>query len=113
LIVRRWKHTRKKYAPEEWLSPGTNQNRHLSERSAQKIFERAAFNAIKKSIDSYVMTFICIASIGKRYDLRNIQVLLGHSSSKKTEIYTHVSWHNLGKIESPLDLMIRKRPIQK
>ena len=40
-------------------------------------------------------------------DLRYIQTLLGHSSSKTTEIYTHISKSSLAKIESPLDRFLR------
>jgi len=36
-------------------------------------------------------------------DIRYIQALLGHTSSKTTEIYTHVTTKGLEKIKSPLD----------
>ena len=36
-------------------------------------------------------------------DLRQIQVLLGHQSTKTTEIYTHVATNTFKTIKNPLD----------
>ncbi len=40
-------------------------------------------------------------------DLRYIQELLGHNSSKTTEIYPHISNKNLSNIISPLDTIFQ------
>jgi site-specific recombinase XerD len=36
-------------------------------------------------------------------DLRSIQELLGHASSKTTDIYAHISSKEIAKIRDPLD----------
>jgi len=40
-------------------------------------------------------------------DIRLIKELLGHSSIKTTQMYTHVSDPDLRMIESPIDTLIR------
>jgi site-specific recombinase XerC len=40
---------------------------------------------------------------GRGTDLRYIQSLLGHSSGKTTEIYTHITTKGFEQIKNPLD----------
>lgn len=41
------------------------------------------------------------------YDIKTIQELLGHSCTKTTEIYTHVSAAEIGRVKSPIAGMIK------
>ena len=78
---------------------------HITKKTLQKILEHSS---IKSKLD-YIVTPYQIRhsyathSLEDGVDIRHIQVLMGHSSSKTTEIYTKVTQENLKKIRSPLD----------
>lgn len=101
----------KMYCPRIWLFPGENPEKHLTERSVQKIFEKACKEAgIKKKVTVHTLRHsFATHLLESGTDLRYIQELLGHSSSKTTEIYTHVSENKLSKIKSPLDNLQYRR----
>ena len=95
----------KQYKPEKWLFEGARPGRYLSRRTIEKIFDQACEKAeIQKDVSVHDLRHSFATHLLEGgVDLRYIQELLGHASSKTTEIYTHVSTRSLGKIISPLD----------
>lgn len=93
-----------RYKPEQYLFEGP-QGGPYSPRSVQVVFHRAREKAgITKPATVHTLRHsFATHLLEKGTDLRYIQALLGHSSSKTTEVYTHVSTKALGKIRSPLD----------
>ena len=93
---------------QSWIFPGQPSAKPLSMRSAQKIFEKAVHNAEiskKVSIHSLRHSF-ATHLLESGTDIRYIQALLGHSSIRTTERYTHIAQSSLLNIQSPLDSMI-------
>jgi integrase/recombinase XerD len=98
------------YKPKEWLFEGVESGRHVTERSAQKVFEVACRRSgITKDVSIHDLRHaFCTHLLENGTDIRYIQELVGHSSPKTTQLYLHVSTKHLGNIESPLDRMIRR-----
>jgi len=94
-----------------WLFPGARADYHLSVRSIQAVLERAIRAAgIGKPVSMHTLRHsFATHSLEHGYDIRYIQKLLGHESLKTTEIYTHVSTADIGRIKSPLDFLLKPR----
>ncbi len=94
----------KQYKPGKYIVEGLY-GRQYSGQSIGKVVISAAEKAgIKIPVTPHILrhsfaTHLLEAGV----DLRQIQVLLGHSSSKTTEIYTHVATTTFKKIKNPLD----------
>lgn len=94
------------YNPDYWLFEGLNGGQY-SKRSVQVILKRAVR-------DSRVNPYATVHTLRHSYathllehgvSLRHIQELLGHSSSRTTEIYTHLSSKERRSVTSPLDYL--------
>jgi len=94
------------YKPKEYLFEGQFGGSY-SKRSIQEVFKDACRKAnIKKHATVHTLRHSFATHLLEAgTDLRYIQSLLGHESSKTTEIYTHVTTKGFEKIKSPLDTL--------
>ena len=94
----------REYRPKVWLFEGSQGNPY-SATSLQKVFALALKRSgVQKDATLHTLRHSFATHLLERgTDLRYIQSLLGHSSSKTTEIYTHITTKGFEKIRSPLD----------
>lgn len=92
------------YKPQVWLFEGINGDQY-SARSIQNILKAALQKTgIKKRITVHSLRHSFATHLLENgTDLRYIQSLLGHESSKTTEIYTHITTKGMDQIKNPLD----------
>lgn len=95
----------KSYKPEVFLFEGQIKGKAYDARSLQQVLKQAILKAgITKPVTLHWLRHSYATHLLESgTDLRYIQELLGHSSSKTTEIHTHVSTKSIQKIKSPFD----------
>lgn len=95
----------KAFKPKTWLFEGQEVGKKYSERSIQLVLNQAVEKAkiVKPVSLHWLRHSYATHLLESGTDLRYIQELLGHSSSRTTELYTHVSTWNLQQIRSPFD----------
>ncbi len=88
-----------------YLFEGQQAGEKYVERSLQMVLKSALDKtSIKKPVTLHWLRHSYATHLLENgTDLRYIQELLGHKSSRTTEIYTYVSTRNIQQIHSPFD----------
>jgi integrase/recombinase XerD len=95
------------FKPKEWLFEGRDGEQYKSRRIQDILKKSVNKVGLKKTITVHTLRHSFATHLLEAgTDIRYIQSLLGHSSGKTTEIYTHITTKGFDQIKSPLDKLI-------
>ena len=94
--------------PQVYLFEGQKKGQPYDERSLQNVLKQALEKVkIAKPVTLHWLRHSYATHLLENgTDLRYIQEILGHKSSKTTEIYTHVSTKSIQSIVSPFEYIL-------
>ena len=94
------------YQPKMFLFPSHRKGKPLTYETIRCVYEKARQKAaVKRGVGVHTLRHSFATHLLEAgYDIRKIQVLMGHRRLTTTMIYLHVSRETLAKIPSPLDL---------
>lgn len=94
----------RKWRPRKYLFEGQRREQYTGQ-SVLKLVKAAGRRAgIKTTVTPHMLRHsFATHLLESGVDIRQIQVLLGHQSTKTTEIYTHVATNTFRSIKNPLD----------
>lgn len=95
----------KEHRSQMWSFLGQRNDKYTTTRTVEKFLSSACSKArITKKVTVHALQHCLADHLHKRgVDLRYIQELLGHKSTKTTDIYAHVGTRDISKIKSQLD----------
>jgi site-specific recombinase XerD len=110
-LLKELRYYHKTCQPKTYLFPSSykrQEPRMLSYECVRSIYEKARKQAgVKRGPGLHTLRHSFATHLLEAgYDIRKIQVLLGHTRLTTTMIYLHVSRETLAKIPSPLDLFL-------
>ena len=113
-LLKELRHYYKSYRPKTYLFSSTfkkKEDQPLSYETVRNIYEKARIKAsVKKGEGVHTLRHSFATHLLEAgYDIRKIQVLMGHRKLSTTMIYLHVSSDTLSSIPSPLDLIDTKQ----
>jgi len=97
----------KQFKPNYYLFEGKNRTKYNPSTIVKIVAKAGEIAKVTQHVTPHMLRHSFATHLLEQgTDLRYIQTILGHDSSKTTEIYTHVSKKSLAKIKSPLDVIL-------
>lgn len=96
------------FKPNYWLFEGPYRRKYSTSSIASMLRHSSIRAGINRNVTPHMLRHSFATHLLEQgVDIRYIQHILGHESSRTTEIYTHISKQSLAKIKSPLDSIVR------